>query len=551
MQQWSRRGVLATADGFDAVRGVLILVCLVALFGAQPLKAQEKPQEPPSGAVIEADDLYIVDCLLPGQLRRIGNRTYMTPKRPTRTTAKDCNIRGGEYTAYDRADASTALKVWLPAAESGDPVAMNNVGEIFEQGLGVKPNYTVARFWFEKAAALEHKPSQVNLARFYDAGLGVEPDPIKALEWYRRAWGIPEEERLLTESEVATRVDTAESQVAAVTAEKQELARLLEQARTEQATAEAQARDAIREAVSAQTAASEAQDRADVAEAVVDSLLASAAVDPAAGVSARVGAKVFREGEAWSRRYGERHFGRYYALVIGNADHEHLQDLSSPPTDAARISQLLTERYGFAAIRIENADNIAVLTALNELHDQLGPEDNLLLYYAGYGNRRVTANYEVGYWLPVNAEQPPVDTYWVPVEQIGAHLARLPAKRVLVVADSSFAGLLADTPGFFLGVSSDLFSSERYIDLRADNRSRLLISSGRDVPAELGDGQGSLFASAFIETLQNNDMVLPAPALFRDLRARLAGASISMSPAFKTIKRAGDAVGDFYFVPDS
>ena len=36
-----------------------------------------------------------------------------------RTTALDCEIRGGEYVAYDRADYKTALRVWLETAEAG------------------------------------------------------------------------------------------------------------------------------------------------------------------------------------------------------------------------------------------------------------------------------------------------------------------------------------------------------------------------------------------------------------------------------------------------
>ena len=47
----------------------------------------------------DVSDLYIVDCLLPGQVRQVGGRTYLSPRRPTRTTAADCRIRGGEYVA--------------------------------------------------------------------------------------------------------------------------------------------------------------------------------------------------------------------------------------------------------------------------------------------------------------------------------------------------------------------------------------------------------------------------------------------------------------------
>ncbi len=69
-----------------------------------------------------ADELLIVDCLLPGQIRKLGQRiTYLTARQAIKTSAQDCEIRGGEYVAYGRANYATALKVWLPLAEGSDP----------------------------------------------------------------------------------------------------------------------------------------------------------------------------------------------------------------------------------------------------------------------------------------------------------------------------------------------------------------------------------------------------------------------------------------------
>lgn len=61
---------------------------------------------------------------------------YLTARRPIKTTAGDCEIRGGEYVAYDRANYASALKVWLPQAQQGDAEAQVIVGEIYEKGLG-------------------------------------------------------------------------------------------------------------------------------------------------------------------------------------------------------------------------------------------------------------------------------------------------------------------------------------------------------------------------------------------------------------------------------
>ena len=68
-----------------------------------------------------------------------------------------------QYTEFDRADYRTALAVWLPAAEAGDPEAQTNAGEIFEKGLGTTPNYGAALIWYRKAAEQGYSRAQFNL----------------------------------------------------------------------------------------------------------------------------------------------------------------------------------------------------------------------------------------------------------------------------------------------------------------------------------------------------------------------------------------------------
>jgi Caspase domain/Sel1 repeat len=160
--------------------------CLAGLASPALLAQSSKsaiPQDP--------SRLIIVDCLLPGQVRKLGGQmTYLSPRRPVRTTVSDCEIRGGEYVAYDRANYATALKVWMPQAEAGDPEAQTYVGEIFEKGLGIPPDYQVAAKWYQKAADQGFAKAQMNLAYLYEQGLGVAADPLMALNLYRKASGI-------------------------------------------------------------------------------------------------------------------------------------------------------------------------------------------------------------------------------------------------------------------------------------------------------------------------------------------------------------------------
>lgn len=143
------------------------------------------------------DDLMIIDCLLPGQVKKLGSfTTYLTARRPIKTTATDCEIRGGEYVSFDRADYATALKIWLPQAQAGDAEAQTYVGEIYEKGLGLKPDYEAAALWYTKAAEQNFSRAQINLGNLYEKGLGVVADKAKALNLYRMAAGLKSDDLL-------------------------------------------------------------------------------------------------------------------------------------------------------------------------------------------------------------------------------------------------------------------------------------------------------------------------------------------------------------------
>lgn len=188
---------------------------LVAGFPARPAAAERPgalPQDP--------NRVLVVDCLLPGQVRKLGGQmTYLAPRRPIKTTASDCEIRGGEYVAYDRANYQTALQVWMPQAESGDAEAQTYVGEIFERGLGRPSDYGEAARWYEKAAQQGYARAQINLAYLYEQGLGVPADPLKALNLYRQGSGITDDaltyasEVTAVRSEMQATIDDLTSQL--------------------------------------------------------------------------------------------------------------------------------------------------------------------------------------------------------------------------------------------------------------------------------------------------------------------------------------------------
>ncbi|RKZ43916.1 MAG: hypothetical protein DRQ58_12010, partial [Gammaproteobacteria bacterium] len=118
---------------------LILIVIIVSVSGCKntPESASSLEQ---SGKKVPAEKLLAVDCLLPPEIRQLGRQSvFATARRPIKTTALDCEFRGGEYVAYNRADFRTALNVWLERAKQGDPEAQTYLGEVYEKGLGLKP----------------------------------------------------------------------------------------------------------------------------------------------------------------------------------------------------------------------------------------------------------------------------------------------------------------------------------------------------------------------------------------------------------------------------
>lgn len=140
------------------------------------------------------DAYEIVDCLLPGQIRQLGTRTtYVTDRRPVRTTKEDCAIRGGEYVAADRADYKSALTIWLGEAAKGSAEAQYYAATIYERGQGGAPDYQQAANWYRKAAEQGDKRAAVGLGQLYEQGLGVKRDPAEAILWFAKASGLSDQ----------------------------------------------------------------------------------------------------------------------------------------------------------------------------------------------------------------------------------------------------------------------------------------------------------------------------------------------------------------------
>ena len=90
-------------------------------------------------------------------------------------------------TAFNEKDYVTALKLWRPLAEQGNPTAQYQVGILYAEGTGVVQSDVIASAWFQRAAAQGVAAAQYNLGVSYAEGLGLAKDDVAAVKWFRRA----------------------------------------------------------------------------------------------------------------------------------------------------------------------------------------------------------------------------------------------------------------------------------------------------------------------------------------------------------------------------
>jgi len=578
----------------------------ISLIGFCTATGNAEAQTSPQGQIgDQAEKLLVVDCLLPSQIRRLGGQvTYLSARRAVKTSARDCEIRGGEYVAFDRANYATALRVWLPLAEGGDPAAQTYVGEIFEKGLGVPPDYAAAAVWYRRGAERGYSRAAINLGQLYEQGHGVPKDPVQALGWYRKAAGLgdlpfgiaatptpsPQESQQLSVevAQLRRQLDAKQAELTGAqrdlealraglderrndaNAERDALAglrRQLEAARGQEQTSSGRVRD-LEKAVGEREERLAARDR-EVAElkarlatsdrvqkdstAEISRLRENIRESLQRELATRSTATTTKDGSSavgLPRPKDIGTFGNYYALVIGNDQYRQLPRLTTAVNDARDIDRTLKARYGFKVTLLLDANRYQILSALNGLRERLTDKDNLFIYYAGHGE--VDRKNQRGHWLPIDAE-PNSSATWISNIAVTDILNAMNVQQLLVVADSCYAGTLTRSSVGRLDASLSETERLKVIQLMARKRSRMVMTSGGLEPVlDSVGGSHSVFAQPFIELLQSNVGVLSGQEMFRQLQLRVAGTAQRVDaqpvPEYAPIQFAGHEAGDFFFV---
>lgn len=96
-------------------------------------------------------------------------------------------------------DLAKAIGHYTRAADMGHPEAQYNLGIAYIEGVGVKYDPFKAKGYFEKAAQQGITEASYNLGLIYENGLLGKPEPAVALDWYKKAAdkGSPEAKEAL------------------------------------------------------------------------------------------------------------------------------------------------------------------------------------------------------------------------------------------------------------------------------------------------------------------------------------------------------------------
>lgn len=252
--------------------------------------------------------------------------------------------------------------------------------------------------------------------------------------------------------------------------------------------------------------------------------------------------------------------GKRYAVIIGNADYgpaTGFNALTTPVADADALEMVLTQKYGFvteavlpsgqtASLSLRNASGRDTAMALYNVSQVAGDNDTVLIYYAGHGIYEPMTT--TAFWVPTDAVAGVPPTY-LSASTISEAIARIQARKVILISDSCFSGaLLRGGPA----ETEKIAETARIDSLLAlqKRKSRILISSGNNEPVADEGGNGhSVFAQALLNGLGAEDHdEFSARELFDDYILAAVTANSKQEPQFRPLDNVGHDGGDVVFV---
>lgn len=199
-----------------------------------------------------------------------------------------------------------------------------------------------------------------------------------------------------------------------------------------------------------------------------------------------------------------------YALIIGIGAYQQWPALKSPPSDAAKIADLLVESYDFRKPNItlmtdtqgDKPTLVNILTAIDTLSRKLTDKDNLLIFYSGQSTEDDEGE---TYWIPSDGKKN-IKPSWLKHSDLAEQYFAsddLKVNNLVILTDSYFTTKIMRSRPTSLS-PFDLRYEEK-VEEKSHVRSREVIAFGdAHWPGGASTGGMGLFAYYLAKALKDN-----------------------------------------------
>ena len=261
-------------------------------------------------------------------------------------------------------------------------------------------------------------------------------------------------------------------------------------------------------------------------------------------------------------------FAAHKAYIIGISNYQSFPSLQTPLHDGKELAKLLRGQQ-FTVKELYDADRQELTGFLENMRDEIGEDDRVILYYAGHGLARDHANRPEGWLIPRDGQKD-VSTF-VSMAWLSSLINSLPCRHFLLLLDCCFSGAFRWSIGLRdlgEGVPNVMYRElfERYT---TDEAWQVITSSAHDQKAidellglgsrgETAGSQHSPFAEFLFKGISGeadmiNDGIVTATELYLYLRRQVeetslaASLSLRQTPAIFPLARHDK--GEFVFIP--
>ncbi|MEM8689623.1 MAG: caspase family protein [Pseudomonadota bacterium] len=234
--------------------------------------------------------------------------------------------------------------------------------------------------------------------------------------------------------------------------------------------------------------------------------------------------------------------GDRVALIIGNAEYQHLEKLKNPTNDARALAAKL-KSVGFAVTLLENLDRRGMVWSVSDWLRLTRSDQTAVIYYAGHGIEVAGRNYLLPVDMPLLnlGMEDLIRSEAISLDDLLADVNAAPARRGIVILDACRDNPLAHgtrSVGGTRGMARVDNPFGTFVMYAAGARQTALDYSQ-------GDGNNGLFTKTLLKHIGSSDLELRRLAIkVRDEVARIAKTQFNhlQIPSYYD-----QMTGDFFF----